>query len=167
MIKLCTRDISAVTESEYSLLLSHLPENLREHVEKKKNFADRVRSATGYTLVLEEACGEIIFSENGKPYFKDIPLYFSISHSGDFVIAAFSEREVGADIEKIREIPRGVAERFFTKREQKCDFFDIWTKKEACGKCIGDMAEAFAKDVTELSFYTERLGEYVIAVYEE
>ena len=167
MIKLCKKDISTVTESEFLRLLSRLPENLQKHIEKKKIFADKVRSAVGYTLVLEEARDEIVFLENGKPCFKDVPLHFSISHSENMVIAAVSERNVGADVEKIRDIPRGVADRFFTEQEKQCDFFEIWTKKEAYGKYCGDMAKAFAKNVTELSFYTEKDGEYVIAVYEE
>ena len=167
MIKLLKKDISAVTESEYYTLISRLQGDLRRHIEKKKYFSDRVRSAVGYSLVLSEVKGEIAFNENGKPYFLDNPLHFSISHSENTVIAAISEKNIGADIEKVREIPRGVAERFFTERERGCDFFEIWTKKEAFGKCKGDMAKAFGTDVCDLSFYTEKYGEYIIAVYEE
>ncbi|MBR5539735.1 MAG: 4'-phosphopantetheinyl transferase superfamily protein [Clostridia bacterium] len=167
MIKLLKKDVSTVTESEYHFFVSRLPSSLRGHIEKKKLFSDRVLSAVGYSLLLGEVSGEIAFKENGKPYFKDVPLYFSISHSGNTVICAISDREIGADVEKVREIPRGVAMRFFTERERQCDFFEIWTKKEAYGKCIGDMAKAFATDVCDLSFYTERDKEYAIAVYEK
>ena len=40
----------------------------------------------------------------GKPYFKNLPWYFSMSHSGEYVFCAVSEREVGADIQKCKPL---------------------------------------------------------------
>lgn len=174
MIKLYRACIREMTDAEYENILSRLPENIRQRIERKKKASDRRLSAAGYSLALgaaDELLGEksheVVFADSGKPYFKDLSLFFSISHSGDRVIVAVSDREVGADIEKRREPPRGVAERFFTERERACDFFEIWTKKEALGKCKGGLPHVLSHDVTELPFYTEDDGEYVIAVYEE
>ena len=37
---------------------------------------------------------------NGKPYIENSNIYYNISHSNDYVICVFSNRNVGIDIEK-------------------------------------------------------------------
>lgn len=90
------------------------------------------------------------YGEMGKPYLVNVPLYYNLSHSGDFVLCAVSEQEIGADIQEIRkgDIMR-VAERYFAEEElaklQECRteaeknrlLFQLWTKKEAFGKLTG------------------------------
>ncbi len=116
----------------------------------------------------------ILKSEYGKPYFRDLPIKFSVSHSGDRVILAASDKEIGADIQKVNSRAVRVAERFFTEGEcayvggDCARFFEIWTKKEAYAKWHGGgLAATKDVDVTALDFYTETDGEYVIAVYEK
>ena len=104
--------------------------------------------------------------ENGKPYFASesnengsIP-YFSISHSGDISLAAFSNVEIGCDVERIAEYKSGIPERFFCADEQEYirtgtvaavreagdaitntvpeRFYSIWTRKESYLKLTGD-----------------------------
>lgn len=90
------------------------------------------------------------YGENGKPYFKELPLYFNLSHSGRYVLCAVSNREIGADIQQIREIKElQLAERHFAKEEYRqlelCEdldkrrqlFFQLWSRKEAYGKLTG------------------------------
>ena len=50
----------------------------------------------------------LAYGKNGKPYFSDIgDFFFSISHSGDYLILAWSCHEIGVDMEQIRkELPR-------------------------------------------------------------
>lgn len=87
----------------------------------------------------------------GKPFFKDLPLFFSISHSGDQILCACSEQEIGADLQKVTSQNwYGIAERFFSKEEKEYletmpertsardAFFKLWTKKEAYGKLMGE-----------------------------
>lgn len=107
-----------------------------------------------------EFCGtpadEIRFelSPAGKPYAKDLPIYFSISHSGDFAVCAVSNSEIGIDIEKIRTVNSRTYERFCTESEAEYintsenGFFRIWTLKEAFFKCIGTGLGADIKDVS-------------------
>lgn len=91
-----------------------------------------------------------IFNEHEKPYLRDCKdVYFSISHSGDYVACIVSNVEVGIDIEKITDIDLNIAKRFFAKGEyemilafenakDKLDaFYRIWTKKEAYIKMTG------------------------------
>lgn len=71
---------------------------------------------------------------NSKPFFKDCGLYFSISHSGNIVAAAFHTGNIGFDIERIK--PRNykaLLERFDIKKENPTaeDFYKFWTLYEA------------------------------------
>lgn len=94
---------------------------------------------------------EYTYGEKGKPYFKEEPVYFSLSHSGDYVFGVFSEREIGADIQYGKpDYSERIVSRFFTEKEQKlwqgCSgkearrrlFYKLWTRKEAYGKLTGD-----------------------------
>lgn len=100
--------------------------------------------------------------EKGKPYFREIPLFFSLSHSGDYVLCAASCREVGADIQKMQPTDIGkLAKRFFAEPEylglERCKsaeerrrrFFELWSRKEAWGKLTGDGVTAALGEDTE------------------
>ena len=87
--------------------------------------------------------GQLQFActDAGKPYLVGAPDFcFSLSHTDGAVALAVSPIAVGADIERLREAPRGVAARFFTPEEQAycaasdAHFFEIWTRKEALAK---------------------------------
>lgn len=88
----------------------------------------------------------------GKPYLIGAPDFcFSLSHTDGAVALAVSPTPVGADAERLREAPHGVAERFFTSEEQAyCTgaddrFFEVWTRREALAKRSGvPLAETFA-----------------------
>ena len=81
-----------------------------------------------------------------KPHFCQKTPCFSLSHSGDLLLCAFSLSPLGLDMEKLRPIPRAqaLARRFFHPQEQQwladkgeTDFFLIWTAKEAAVKWSG------------------------------
>lgn len=96
-------------------------------------------------------------TEKGKPYFlwEGAPK-FCISHSGDYAAVAFSDREVGLDIQKERELKnRRIYDRVLHKsgKEKEEDFFFLWTAKEAYVKCTG---EGLSGDFTDL--YADREG---------
>ena len=87
------------------------------------------------------------YGTSGKPYLKNFPLHFNLSHSGDYVLCVTDSREVGADIQLHREGDVGkLAERFFSEEEQealsraeekRALFFRLWARKEAYGKLTG------------------------------
>ena len=90
---------------------------------------------------------EILRTEKGKPYFSDIPVQFSVSHTGDIwacIMAAGSE-PVGLDIQTIRDYSYAkIADRYYTESEHEYlrekgqdGFFEIWTRKEAYAKYTG------------------------------
>jgi 4'-phosphopantetheinyl transferase len=94
-------------------------------------------------------CMEV--GESGKPFVKEDPsLHFSISHSGELLMAAFSRTEIGVDLERQRDIQtEALAKRFFSSEEARylneCsdgdtvsdDFFRLWTCREAAIKADG------------------------------
>lgn len=90
---------------------------------------------------------------HGKPYVKNMPVFFSVSHSGDFAICAVSDKEIGIDIERIRPVNLKTAQRFAASEELKYiteerRFFEIWTLKEAYFKCVGTGLGADIKSVS-------------------
>lgn len=98
---------------------------------------------TGYTA------SKVVFQRNanGKPFLKDNPFYFSVSHSGDsFLIAISMNSELGVDMEVVTDMDvKEVAEYAFSQSEQRfCEngqdverFYEVWTSKEAYLKAIG------------------------------
>ncbi len=139
----------AKREALESLILSKIDQNRKNSALRIRNAGKRAQSL-GAGLLLQAAyrdflCGEkhterhvyslseladqtftpaelsYTYGPNGKPYFKDVPLYFSLSHSGEYVYLAVSDEEIGADIQKMkndRRIIHEVAGRYFTEKER-------------------------------------------------
>ena len=91
------------------------------------------------------------YGEKGKPYLREYPLFFNLSHSGEYVVCAVSDREIGVDIQKCSGMnAMGIAKRFFsedecralevceTGEERQQSFFRLWVRKEAYGKLLGE-----------------------------
>lgn len=93
----------------------------------------------------------LIFSAgpHGKPYIEDCDVHFNLSHCGNLILAAFSQSEIGADIELTGRNGQAVVQRVFTdsekdyinlapsERESRRRFGEIWTAKEAFLKLYG------------------------------
>lgn len=91
---------------------------------------------------------EIVRSENGKPYFKNVnKIKFNISHTEGLSVVAIGSYEIGIDVEKIKPISRKIVDKYYSKGERKelCEYknnkivkeIEIWTRKESYCKCIG------------------------------
>lgn len=91
------------------------------------------------------------YGKNGKPYLKDSPFYFSLSHSGEYVLCVLAGEEVGADLQQHRSCDtEKLARRFFSEREKEAlgqafrsgagqeEYFRLWVRKEAYGKLTGE-----------------------------
>lgn len=162
-LKLYFCNISDISASEltewFGKMSSERKEAVRKlripHKQKLKIAADNLcRNA------ISDFCGiapdKIRFgvTENGKPFAKEIDVQFNISHSGDFVVCAVSDKEIGIDIEKIRDINPRITRKFSDEKERiyidshKNGLFEIWTLKEAYFKCIGTGLCANIKNVS-------------------
>lgn len=104
-----------------------------------------VRKIAAEKYNIDSSALEIECNAHGKPYFENISnFHFNISHSGDILAIAISDREVGIDIEKLRNPDLRIAKRFcddeqayISKADSKNRFFEVWTKKEAYLKYKG------------------------------
>lgn len=94
--------------------------------------------------------GRITRGEHGKPFPADapVPAFFNLSHSGDLLVCALSDGEVGVDVERKGRLRMEVARRFFHPAEvlhlermdgegRKERFFRYWSVKESYLKYTG------------------------------
>lgn len=125
-------------------------------IKKQKRWQDAQLSLLGrillfkgireqYHLNIEEK--EVYYNAFNKPFFKENPVHFSISHSGEIAICAISDdTQIGIDIEKISEININTFKPYMLDTEWKRikksinkyeAFFEYWTQKEAIIKALG------------------------------
>lgn len=110
----------------------------------------RVRELLARRLACEPADVDFVYSKHGKPALASGTLHFNLSHAhGLAALALSNDFEVGIDIERVRPIEEGIAQRFFSPAElaglnalpvkdQLAGFFRCWTRKEAIVKAIGE-----------------------------
>ena len=83
----------------------------------------------------------------GRPVLADREgVFFSLSHSGRYVLCAVSGKAVGADVEEIRPVRISIARRFhpaerawlesLPAEERDAALFRLWTRKEAWVKAV-------------------------------
>ncbi len=139
-------------------LMRHIPDDFSRFRTKYRNVTALQHSFLGELLVkmvltkdFQLQKDDLLFeySEHKKPFLNRRPnIHYNISHSGEWVVAAFSELPVGVDIEKVKKANLLVAERFFSTAEkafiQNLEapmrdewFFNFWTAKESYLKAIG------------------------------
>ena len=94
-----------------------------------------------------EPMPEILIAERGKPYFKDSPYHFSITHTDKHAFCALSLKNVGIDAEEIdRRVDLRIAEKVLSPGEytqyeasedKKKTLLTFWVLKEAQVKLSG------------------------------
>ena len=151
-------------EKTFDRCLSDVREQKREKIRVIKNEkASRESLASELLLMFAlkktktdyEKC-EFSFKGQGKPYIKNYKDFsYNISHSDGLVAFAYSKKEVGCDIEKIRETDVDKLKRILSedeiktldeitdKREKQKVFFKFWTKKESLAKLNGESVFRF------------------------
>lgn len=113
-----------------------------------------LRSVLGRYLHEDGAQIKFEYSSYGKPSIApsrlSTPLFFNLTHSHQLALLAVTEQaEIGIDVEFIRAVDDGIAERYFSAREvaalralpdhlQNQAFFNCWTRKEAYIKARGE-----------------------------
>jgi len=150
--------IFEITMEIYQELYKKASLDRKNRADRYRHDEDRICCITADALlryvVKKELMREVFEVERnsfGKPYVKDTGNFFyNISHSGDAVMIAYGDREVGVDVEKLRVDIEGekLARRYFTDAEcsyifeaEEADraerFFRIWTAKESYVKYLG------------------------------
>ncbi|MFZ4826285.1 MAG: 4'-phosphopantetheinyl transferase family protein [Phototrophicaceae bacterium] len=173
-------DAISLVRSQLALNVAELEKANRQYFDR-----DRVRSilARGYLrrilakYLAMEACEiQFNYTEKGKPFVvgsqNPLGLTFNISHSANmFVCAVAKNRQVGIDVEQIREIrtlngmirialstKEQASFALLPKQDQLFAFFNSWTSKEAYLKAIG-MGIAFGLQAVEVVFDPARAVE--------
>ena len=93
----------------------------------------------------KEELFSIEVDERDKPFFPNLPVEFSVSHSKDYWVCLFSDAPCGIDIQEMREGNIiAIAKRFYSEKQLayveelgRDGFYDIWTIREAFGKMTG------------------------------
>lgn len=152
-----------IEESLFERLLGTVPEPKRSRIARFRKRDDAVRSLAGELLVRTWAAERLglgsgklryAFNEYGKPAWADEegrPLagaHFNLTHSGEWVAAAFDDGPVGIDVERVEAVPPDIAGRILSpeeaeewerapEEERQERLCRIWTLKESYVKAIG------------------------------
>lgn len=157
-------NINDFDEQQYAEMYRAANAERRARADRFRHEDDRRRCLCADMLarrMLAKASGkapeEIAFTigYKGKPS-ANVPFYFNVSHSGNYVLCAVSEKPIGADIEQIKPFRAGMVARYFTKDEaayiwgdttpttetvtdpEICTrFYRTWTAKESYVKMTG------------------------------
>lgn len=153
MVKTYISNIKNLLDPEENPILLKDIWNLRkEKILSHKTPSGRKQSL-GSALLLQKILlqnklepNDIKIGKNGKPEIEGI--CFNLSHSDEYVICSTSEKTLGCDIEKIRQVKKGFETRFFSEREvlylnqfredKLNQFFRLWTMKESYMKMTGE-----------------------------
>lgn len=155
----CERVASLVPDdAAFARIYGTLPDWRRRKCDAFRFAADKFRSAAVWILLREMLAARgvdadalpVAENEFGKPAFDpSCGLHFSLSHSGERVMAAVSDRPVGCDVEKVGRVGSEVFEACLTAEERAfCaaipseterarTFCRLWTRKESYSKAIG------------------------------
>lgn len=90
---------------------------------------------------------ELVYNKNEKPSLAENKgVFFNISHSGERVVCAFSNSEIGIDIETIQHFEKSLREHIYLKNEIEhinalhdpdLGYTNLWTIKESLMKYLG------------------------------
>jgi len=149
-----------LSKKDINSLLKHVSKGSRKRINKFRFIEDALHTLYGevmvrfmvskqYSINIDQI--EILKNTYGKPYIINPPIYFNISHAGEWVACAISGQNIGIDVELIKNENKDIldiARRFFhkeeylflrAKEESECitAFYDLWTLKESYIKWIG------------------------------
>ncbi len=124
-----------------------------------------------------ERDNQITYNAYNKPLLVSENKYYNISHSGDYVVLAIADCNVGIDVEKIRKYHEPTVNKVFSTKQKeqllKIDgekkdemFTKIWTEYEAAlklkGTGFGEEWDKGKKSVYNCSIYTFKKEDYFI-----
>ncbi|MBR4278712.1 MAG: 4'-phosphopantetheinyl transferase superfamily protein [Clostridia bacterium] len=193
-MKLLIARLKDFSQEEYNKYYEMLDDARVVAVDRMKNETDKRLSVLGESLArkgisealkIDERAITFTRSENGKPSANNLEVHFSVSHSKGIAVCVISDKNVGADIEKIRfceprvtkfacvdddldfvfgvnTVPEGFDEQSLLR------FFILWTAKEAyikfCGKKMANIKD-FSYNSIKSNCQTHINDGYVLTIY--
>ena len=153
-------NLNYIHENEDMIKSFILPLDL-EKAKRYKMQDDYLRKlASSYLIKKYTGKDPLYYNQYGKPYKKNI--CFNVSHSGNYIVLAVSNKEIGIDIEILKDYGLDFVHKILNEDEIKLldtyHFINFWTAKEAIIKSLG---ETFPKDIKTLIIKTfDGINEY-------
>lgn len=188
-------NIKEMDRITYELLKSEASKERREKASRYVHIEDAYRSICAELLIRvcyseftrESRLPKILYERYGKPYLENNDFFhFNISHSGEWVVIAYGDKEVGIDVEKVSDEMTEIAPECMTGSElnridmlnearKKEEITKLWTMKESYLKYRGTglytamksfgVSEELKKLKGEVKFFTRKLpGHYYVSV---
>ena len=121
-----------------------------------------------YTAQTGEPLPEILVTDRGKPFFRESPWHFSISHTKGHAFCVLSRENVGIDAEELdRRVNPALAKKILSAGElaqyeaasdRNRALLTFWVLKEAAAKYSGEGLRGYP-DHTEFSLTDPRVTE--------
>lgn len=159
-MKLVILDAKTIAAAQYESAFARMSAQRQEKCRRLASKQARLLCVAA-DMAARELVGDWDKDEQGKPICTNG--YLSLAHSGDYAVAAWSERPIGVDIEQRRPISSVLTTRLGGG-------LDEWVKKEALGKALGvgicRMLDVPIPDGWAFSFPDAPEG-YIIAICEK
>ena len=161
--KLKIINIDKYNTSIYNYVYDKLNNHDKDRLKKMPK--DRIINfIMGRYLMLQEGfnISNITYNKNNKPLLDDI--YFSISHSNKYTVLTYDKKEIGIDIEHIRNIDDDIKLSFMKKIVSDEEFLIHMTRMESYIKLNGYGLKNFNDDTNEYDFDTFKYRDYIITI---
>ncbi len=145
----------------------HAAASCRMEEDKRRSLAAAYLMGKFY----EQATGKdpagmrLSYNSKGKPYFQDYPgVCFNLSHAGDVVFGALSDKEIGVDMERADRKILALSDHAYTKADRRhieesedpLMPIKIWVIRESIAKAMGLGLSAMTD--FELMWFSEDSG---------
>lgn len=153
LVRIIMADINQFTDNTEQILMQ-IPPHYAEKYQRIKIHETAMHELISGLLLNKymgiERDNQLFYNEHGKPLPISGEKHFNLSHSGDYVVLAIANSEVGVDIEKIRPCHDAIVKKYFNikqkdemllagddKQNRDKMFTKIWTGFEAMLKLKG------------------------------
>ena len=168
MIKVSYLDFAKIKDkSLINGIYENLPQFIKEKIDNINNEKKKRETLCAWYLLYKTLCSlsldikdyEFFTPVNKKPYVKDNPFYFNLSHSKGLCACVVASFPCGIDVEYVKEYSKKIKDAYFSKEEKELmlnsdnkndTFFKIWTLKESYVK-MKSLGLFNIKDINVLS----------------
>ena len=159
-------DQTDFSDDDMNMLCKYLPDSRKKRAYSYLREKDRNNCIISYFLLMYgmmkeygiRSLPELAAGKYGKPYFNDIDVCFSISHSDVSVCCGISAGEIGVDIQNMETDFEGIADMVMSENEKSIirfsndpvsEFTRFWTLKESICKYRGT---GLTNDIDKIDF---------------
>ena len=163
--KIFVKNIDDITDDDYNDILNKLNLNEKKRI---RCFSEiRLKQYLASRILLNKNnidINNIHYNENGKPFVDNIK--FSISHCDKYVVVVFSGKNIGIDIEKVKDYNHNILKILKLKENTISNrkFFVEYTRREALIKMLGLKLSDMNIDYDSCRYKSFIVNDYVISI---